>query len=425
MRCADGHTTRVPACELGFARAALACIVLTFASGADAHVGPVRGTSPFVVNDTFRGGATTWGIVLAEGDRFLRVCEEAFAESPAFHTLFDDGRILIGGQTGLFVTRDGGCTYTPLSVVWSGLPFVSMARARATEHVVFVATTTTLYRSDDAGLTFEPAGELAGAPILREIVVSDDGAIVAATGFSSATGQPVVIRSDDGGQTFHAAVRAELSRLIALTIDDDGGVLVSEIPPIGGSTLASTNAQLETTSIALFGGAVTDAVVFAGVRHVIVDRMSTWSETAPGQFTAVFGGPSGCFARPPSATALWGCARFADLTHFLSTTDGVTFSGHMPYGLVEERICPTGTPGQARCDFIDSGVIPDGGVDDAGDDGGALDAGPVEPVLPWCACDVGTAGSDALSVMWIAACGLMLRRRRRRSACDSAFLLRF
>jgi hypothetical protein len=415
MTRATLHTTaRFPLHTL--AEAALVVAFLLLVHPALAHVGPVRGTTPFVVDDTFRGGATTWGIVLAEGDRFLRVCEEAVGETPAFHEIFDDGRILIGGQSGLFVTTDGGCTYASVPFVWSGLPFVSLARARANPSVVIVATTTTLYRSSDAGVTFAAQAPIAGAPILREVVVDDDGVVVAATGFSG-TGQPFLARSDDGGATFSTTVRPDLSRLIALTVDTDGAVLASEIPPLGGSTLASIAADLTSTALATFDGAVTDAVVYADARHVIVDKQSMWSETAPLVFTELFAGPSGCFARPPGASALWGCARFADLTHFLSTTDAVSFTGHMSYGLVEERVCPVGSPGQVRCSFADGGVIDAGVVDGGRADAGALDAGTGEPPPAWCACEgTGPAQQNDAVLFCSAACALVLFTRRRRGA---------
>lgn len=396
--------------------------LLCVCAPAAAHVGPLRGTAPFVVDEEIVGGATTWGIVLVEGDRALRVCEESVGEVTAFHLRLDDGRVLVGAESALFVTDDGGCTYAPLALSVPGLPFVSGARALGASTIV-VATTSTLARSNDGGDTFAALAPLEGAPILREVVVDDSGARIVASGFDPTTGGPIVFRSDDGGATFHRAALDGFARVIALGFDDDRA-LASGIFAAGGSALVSLDDALSTETLSSFDGVVTDAAVFDGVRAVIVDKQRYFQESATGAFQEILGGPTGCLARAPNSTRIFGCARFADLVHFVSSDDAGGFVGAIPYGIVEERACPIGTPGRVRCTFVDAGVD-DGGAPlvDAGSDGGEADGGDA-PLPPICACDATQAPADdapwACALVMVASTLARVRARRRRASTSGA-----
>lgn len=398
--------SRVAACA---AVCALLCTTTV-----DAHVGPLRGTAPFIVDDEIVGGATTWGIVLVEEDRALRVCEEAVGEVTAFHLLLDDGRILIGAESALFTTDDGGCTYEALPVVIEGLPFVSAARSRAAP-VIVVASTTALARSNDGGATFAALAPLEGAPILREVIVDDTGERIVASGFEPTTGAPVLIRSDDAGATFARTTVDGYARLIALSFDGDRA-LASAIAATGGSTLVSFDDTFTMETLGAFDGVVTDAVAYEGVRAVIVDKQAYFEERTMGTFTEILGGPTGCLARAPASSTIFGCARFADLVHFLSSDEEGVFIGAIPYGLVEERACPLGTPGRARCALVDAGA-PDGGQDqrDAGEDAGSVDGGEGTPPT-LCTCGSAIADGDDASVAALCTgtslLAIGLRRRR-------------
>jgi len=352
---------------------------LLVATSANAHQGLLAGTRPYLDEaGALVGGSSTWGIVLEEDGRWLRVCEESFRTRPSFSYRVADGRILLGGDDGLYVTDDGGCTYASVSDALDG--HVVSALAAPSEHpeILFVATSTAgrdngLFISRDAGLTFAATSLSLPERMFSRVAVSDDGARLYASALHTADGASLVFASDDGGETFveHRLSGYVRVKVLGVDVDGESAVLAGDTAAGPSDLLVADPAFEAVRTVGTFDESIPYYAAFGGVRYVVLNT-SLYRETDAG-FAPVPGGPTNCLLTSPSGDALWGCGQLLDLGHFLSSSDGETFDVHIPFGLVEERQCPEGTAGWSFCPqnpFADAGIevpVDAGGL---GTDGG-------------------------------------------------------
>lgn len=388
-----------------------------------AHVGAPEGRFPFVAGDDLVGGGTTWGIIRREGDRWLRVCEEALEEPPAFYYRQTSGTLLVARSDGLWATTDG-CALDPQTDLFDERRPSLSATPRGLPETLFVATARSdggngVYVSRDEGETFAPTGLTDQDVSFRSLAASDDGEDVYAGGIYLDSREPVVFVSHDGGETFTAKAPFADGIVTAniVGLDPETGELAFTLmdPEVPGSVLALTDADVTTvTPLASFTGVVSDFLVHDGAWLVIESRQRYYRrEKGADAFTEIEGGPTRCLLKAPGDERVWGCGQPFQNGHFLVSDDGVTFTPVLPFLEVEEYRCPEGTLGAERCAYLwgpDAGVV-DPKDDDDGGGGGAHVERPREETPPGCPCS--SAGGADPSLLGLVLLTLALGRGRR------------
>ncbi|MFZ9887104.1 MAG: hypothetical protein ACO3JL_06345 [Myxococcota bacterium] len=407
--------------------------ISVLANAALAHVGAPEGRVPFVIDGELRGGGTTWGIVLRDGDVWMRVCEEALGGAPAFHYRRPStGRVLIGRADGLWSTEDG-CTLEPgAAELLDGQPSL-VAVPPGQPGRLFVSTghsdrVNTLYQSDDEGLTFTPTAFRDLPYASRTLAVSDDGSALylGVVGFDDR--MPAVFVSRDGGQSFveRQPWSSDVVVVSVLGVDPvtDAVALALLDGTTGGSTLVLADADLLTlTELHRFDGIASDFLALDDAWLVIEDRQRLWYRSrSAGSFAEVSDGPSRCLLRMPGEAGVWGCGQPVQGGHFLFSEDGLAWRAEIPFLEVEERRCPEGTEGAERCAYLFEVPGPATGADA----GPTADGRPLPPRRPTesasggLSCSGGNShgGAQPSGWLWLALPALALRRwtPRRRGA---------
>ncbi len=163
-------------------------------------------------NDVF-ALRTTFGLIVSRdgGRAWSWVCEAAYgavgASDPTV-SIGADGTLVLASFTGLTTSRDDYCSWpTP-----SGVPardFADVSNTADGRYVVALAGPggeNRLYLSADGGRAWEPGALLAGYATETVDVAPGDPMRVYVTGYAS-TGDPVLLRSDDGGRTMRETTR--------------------------------------------------------------------------------------------------------------------------------------------------------------------------------------------------------------------------
>jgi DNA-binding beta-propeller fold protein YncE len=153
---------------------------------ADFHVLRAAGRKVYGVNSAD-------GALLASADGG-RTWEERRPPGPVLDLAIDpadDERIVVAGEDGLAVSRDGGRGWRPLGGRAGLLAW--------TDALVLVDAAGDVHTSTDAGRTFAQVGSLGGQPAA---LAAHDGALLAALHDNT------VRVSDDGGRTWDVRVRA-------------------------------------------------------------------------------------------------------------------------------------------------------------------------------------------------------------------------
>ena len=145
------------------------------------------------------------GLLVEEAGGFRWLCDEAITPLPGLQDLAitggDGQRWTAATRNGVFVTEDGGCTFTALSgpLAQHVIGLVSPHGGHAGEALITTQTlglTNDVYRTTDGGRSWRPAGlELPGR-VRALLRAQGDPNVVYIT---HATG---ALRSDDGGQSF-------------------------------------------------------------------------------------------------------------------------------------------------------------------------------------------------------------------------------
>ena len=333
------------------------CLLLS-AGGAHAHGLPIGGLVPFVENGEVIGAGTTWGIVLQEDGKWLRSCEEGTGAMARFYHRLPDGRVLVASDEGLFVTSDGGCTYESVAESLSAQSIGALQAARDVPERIFVATRTPgqengVFRSVDGGLTFT-ATELKRSGVLFDgIIATGDGETLLVHALDFTSLENLVFVSRDAGETFvqtpPALADFEYVRLLGTSANGDK-LIVSALPAAGGNVVLESadgfvtaneivRVDYEVTAFARVG----DAELLSSSGTRLLRRM-----TPDAAFEQVLG-PTRCLTRVNGSESLFACGALPDNAHILSTADGVNWETYIPFLGVEERLCPTGTPGFERC----------------------------------------------------------------------------
>lgn len=169
-----------------------------------------------------------WGVFLGtDGGDWQWICEEAINPYQFRRmALGKDGTLYATDRIGLTVSRDGGCTWLPVSRDIDRLEVTAIvadpvsARVWAAVTDADAGTGTGLWRSDDSGVTWQLAFALKGHFPLG-LVLAEDGQAIAITSVSPAPRELTLHVSQDGGASFQ-------SRSLSFAIN--GMTIMSMVP---------------------------------------------------------------------------------------------------------------------------------------------------------------------------------------------------
>lgn len=158
------------------------------------HDGSLYGLRPFSEDGEFAGGATTYGLILAEDGLNLWTCVETIEATPFWWHRVSSERVVVGTNQGIRISEDGGCSW-----------------------------------STPAGL----AGELTSFSVAPRPGVPQE--LIATTGEEGSNNH--VLRSEDGGHTWASVLEVEEAVIWRAVWDATGTDLIAEVVQGDGRTL--------------------------------------------------------------------------------------------------------------------------------------------------------------------------------------------
>lgn len=396
---------------------ALSCGV--FPSLARAHGLPIGGIAPLLHEGEVVGAGTTWGIVLREAEGVRRVCEEGTGAPATRYHRTHEGRILVAGPAGLFATTDGGCTYDVVTEALRDVPIADLAVAlQAPETMVLVTERAGedngIWRSRDAGLSFERLPWERGGLRFDAVMVDGTGDVIVAIAQDAVTLMDYVVVSTDGGARFVESPDAlrdfTYVRLLGPSAAGDELRVVGVLPSALNVVLGSRDGFVTAREIARIDDQVTDYGEAGESEFLTLSRTQLLRRRSPATEFEQVVGPTRCLVRVPQDPRLFGCGVLPDGAHLLATLDGETWTQHVPFLGIEERLCPEETPGYVRCArylFPDAGPPPDASVED-------IAMPPPGGSTPACGCNsLGARGDVLPALVTLVLLGATLRRRSR------------
>jgi len=417
-------------------------VLTLLALPAQAHIGAPEGRVPFVDATGLVGGGTTWGIITLEEGCWLRTCEEALNGPPGFYYRQPGGRVVLGRSDGIWTTDDDGCTIDEGPAIFVDKNPQVFAVSRSASPVLFVGTadpngTNGVFKSTDHGANFTPTGLSDLDVSFRTIVVSPDGLNLWVAALNLDPREPRLWVSDDGGDSFTQQTPWPQDTAFATLVgldEDVGQAAITLIDDTGvGSTLALVSSDgTALTELGSFTGVASDFTAFND-RYLVIENRQTFHVRLKTEatFTELVG-PSRCLMRlPGDDDTVWGCGQPFQQGHYLTSTDGETWSPRLPFLEVIERQCPAGTLGAERCAYlfpddagpqqtcavpddggpvapVDAGAARDAGADD--DAGGGAGAAP-----PPDTCECTQTNSRMTPLALVLLLGWRVARRRRRA----------
>jgi hypothetical protein len=420
---------------------------------------------------------STYGVLVTPdaGTTWSWLCESGIGYDPGedpMMAILGDGSVLAGASTGLFVTRDRGCSWPKDATI--GERFVRDLAPESDGVRVLGVTVlveedghyeTALWRSPDHAATWTALERMTTKSVLpftldpapsdsRRIYVT--GAVLADTNdagaASSGDGPGALFRSKDGGATWEERPIPGTSRqsapYIAKVHPTDPDTVYVRVRgdwdgtgPVESWLLYSNDAgdtwrELFRAKADMLGFAIApDGSVLVGMgdtrdvlRPVDTSVLGIYRGAPPSfTFARPFEGQVGCLTYSGRSLYVCGSEERDGFELGVSTDDGATIASVFHYGTVEGPLeCPAGSPptiectsqwgfscrGLGRCPHVDAGAAPippgSGGGTSSGCCGSATPA-PEEP-------PTGTARLDMLpgpDEGWLAAAALgasLLRR---------------
>ena len=396
-----------------------------------AHLAPQAGRMPLIENGAIVGGGTTWGLLLPDGDGWVRACEESFSTAPAsFWRRAGDGTVLIGGQEGLLTTSDGGCTYDVVPALKDVA--VSSYCEPQRDHLFITSSSfgieNNVRESFDGGKTWTPTGLHEAGVLFLDVQATDDARSITVTGFSTASSDaPLVLRTSiDGGATW-TTPDLDLSafsfiRALGIDVDGESAIIAGLTKESHGRLMKLAPGGTSLTTLGDFDLEVTHYASLDGARYAL-SRPGRVFRERPGETTftekVAPNAPNECLFAVRGEPGLWGCAVQGSPAQFLRSDDeGSTWTAQVGFEDIDYRVCPAGSRGAVTCAFYfqDGGPSP---IDDAGPEGDItrLPVANKGDSRALCACAT-SSGDTAASMLGAAAigvlAGLLSERRRRR-----------
>ncbi|HET7502884.1 MAG TPA: hypothetical protein VFK02_17805 [Kofleriaceae bacterium] len=438
-----------------------------------------NGRPPLTKGVHFRPGdphsiyaATTFGLLVSHDDgcSFRWICEQNIGYGGTFdpkYRIAADGTIFATTFTGLRVSRDGGCSFTTATAdrpagdpgriagIWidaidigpTGEVWVATAESGKPNNI---------YRSTDAGVTFEPRGMLSQAIWWKSIAIAPARAQrIYATGYqvagvSADGGQlPPTTHfeiSDDGGEHWAesplAGVRFGLTPLVyALGVDrtsPDVVFMASQAanPPSGDRLYRSSDGGQTWTEVLATAGPILDlAIAPTGTAWLATLGGGSFVSSDHGAtFSPMSGAPQLACVGQTEGGALLGCSANwePDYKAIARSTDGVLWDKLFRFvELAGPLACPAGTPEADTCaaawpnvqqQFGATGPTACGGTPGGegapvlADAAGAAASEPPAPKKGAGCCDAGDGSAGELAALALCAsvCAAATLRRRRR-----------
>ncbi len=153
-----------------------ACLVVMWSAVAMGHNGNTAGIRPrWDANGELLGAATAMGLVRQDPDK-LRFFG-GYPGDVVWAELDGQGRVLVGGQDGVFVTSNWGCTWSALDGPPSAAPVHAMTRSPDSGRPLLLATASVgtqnaIYHSPDGGLSWQALPGTEGASVYTSLVWS-------------------------------------------------------------------------------------------------------------------------------------------------------------------------------------------------------------------------------------------------------------
>jgi uncharacterized protein (TIGR03382 family) len=417
-----------------------------------------NGRAPITNGVFFRPGnntdiwvRTTFGLLVSHDDgcTFRWICEQNVGYGGIFdptYAVAADGTIYATTYAGLRVSRDGGCTFTTATEsLLEGTP--GRIAGRYGEAIDVTATgdvwlgltdaamTNGIYRSTDAGETFQTMGTVPSGIQWKSLrVAPSDPLRIYATGFEFATDATAFFyRSVDGGAmwepmptTSFVFGSSPLARVVGVDPQDAAIVYVATIessgPPNPGDRLyRSSDGGATFTEVLVTTNAITDVLV-RGSSVIVATKVGGFTSTDRG---VTFGAANaaleyGCLGeradgRLFACGANWG----PDFKAIGQSADGASWDKLFRFvemaGPVE---CPAGTPQADTCGPMWPVFEEQFGTKGPTCGANVVDAPPeMKPESGGCCDAVGGAGGSAFLGVLVGA-GLLRRRRTKEGSCN-------
>ncbi|MBX5482481.1 MAG: hypothetical protein IRZ16_11695 [Myxococcaceae bacterium] len=421
---------------------------------ARAHDGPPEPLSLHERGDDGDGGrvmGTSFGLLQSvNGVAWDIICAEAIGYTEQYDPVVHwsaGGTLFVGSPKGLFISRDGGCNWSPHSF-FTTRGASDVRGAPGQPNVVFatssrIAAQNGLFRSDDDGFNWTTLAARADTQYTAIRFAPSNPMRAYASAWSLDDSAPLVYRSDDAGQSFveSTAIAPWFSgfTLVAVSPTDPEVLFASVYDGSEYVLLASNDAGATFAEVARDARAFR-AMVFepdTGIVWATANRLFRSSDGGKTFVKHVAPKRPACITRARGETELCGSSLDEFAIAVLELDGGITptFRFDQSRGLLS---CAPGSSVHDICTPIwgaiaallglpseDGGMVtPDGGADGgpAGSDGGdagasiAADGGPNEGKSPG-GCGCAESGGPE-RVGWIAILGLRaaMRRSRRKRA---------
>jgi MYXO-CTERM domain-containing protein len=353
------------------------------------------------------------------------------------------GRLLVGTESGLYYSRDGGCSFAQAEGALLGLTVADVAASPADPRMLYAVSAASgrgngLFVSHDEGEHWQAAAALDDQVLFRRVTAAGSDAF--ASGFDQiGSGHHHLYRYRGGDGSFTQLEPSGVDTALPF-LDVIGSASAGTEPVVflAGRTLAQAVVYRSVDG----AGSFTPIFMTDFIRTALYDGRTVWvgaddglhlsrdgagfvaGQAAPFHCLTVRGGP------------LYACPSRGGTAQLQRSDDGLTFQGLLSFhqNVVGTLACPAGTPTHDLCEPLwpalamqlgierDAGVEPtDAGSTDAPAASGDANATPDGPApgaaagSTGCGCHVGGAAGAPLGLGGVLLLVALQGRRRARA----------
>jgi len=333
-------------------------LVLILAPGsARGHDGSLYGLQPFSEGGEFVGGATTYGLILAEDGLNLWTCVETVDATPFWWHRVSSERIVVGTNQGIRLSEDGGCSWSTPEGLAGELTSFSVAARRGVPQELIATTGAAeannhVLRSEDGGLTWASVLQVEEAVIWRAVWDATGTELIAEVVYGD--GRTVLYRSQEGGASW-SGTSLDLGdwRSVGLfgpSLDGEN-LWLTALSPVGEFVLGriawTLDSELEV--LRAFPNLVTAFVEEEDGLHIVVsfsDYM-TWTGVSDDEPVVSGVGIGPCLYGIDGL--LWGCGGEPMNAQFSRRSPVGDWEEVIRIADIEPRVCPEATLGAELC----------------------------------------------------------------------------